>query len=316
VSRPLVVLTGATGFIGSAVLAELVRRRVRVRAVSRNPRSGSGAGPVEWVGADLEDPRSLHSLCDGADALLHLAAYIGPDEARCRSANVHGGAALAAEAERAGVRRIVCLSTSAVYGHGPHRGIDVDESAPAPVSAASRSRLEAEQPFRAAGGVVLRAGLVLGAGDRWVVPALAELAHRVPARWDGGRARLSVVAVTDLARLVAQTGCSDAPLPEPVYHASHPIPVSTGELLDALAGHGLLPAVEEDLPWPQCLERLRAAPGKLSERQFHLLAQDHWYLSDRVWRAARCPVGPGPLERLAEAVTWYDAHLSGLPAPS
>lgn len=55
-------------------------------------------------------------------------------------------------------------------------------------------------------------------------------------------------------------------------------------------------------------------PFPLSPRQFALLAQDHWYRSDEVWRAADCPAGPGPVARLAgETARWYRAHVPEAP---
>ncbi|MFB6845055.1 NAD-dependent epimerase/dehydratase family protein [Streptomyces sp. NPDC056373] len=206
--------------------------------------------------------------------------------------------------------RIVHLSTAAVYGPGPHRGITVDEIDPVPVSPASRTRLAGEGPVLASGGIVLRPGLVLGAGDRWVVPALAELLERVPARWDGGRGLLSLVDVDDLARLIVTLATApEAPGPG-VYHASHPRPVSNADLMAELAALGVLPAVEQDWPWEVCLDRLRSTPGRMSERQFSLLAQDHWYASEDIWHTTPCTPGPGPLSRLATAARWYRAFLA------
>ncbi|MEU9481047.1 NAD(P)-dependent oxidoreductase [Streptomyces sp. NPDC048191] len=310
----LVVLTGATGFIGSAALAALTGGRpgVRVRAlVRRVPERAAGAGPgVEWVTGDLADPASLRGLCAGAGTLVHLASYIGRDEERCEAVNVAGTGALMAEARRAGVRRVVHLSTAAVYGEGPHHGIGVDETPAVPVSPASRTRLAGERYARRAGAVVLRPGLVLGAGDRWVVPALRELVERVPAVWDGDRALLSVVDVGDLGRLIAAVAVGGAVVPSGTYHASHPEPVRVGDLLTELAAHQVLPARPgADWPWPVCLERLRRAPGRVSERQFALLARDHWYRGEDVWRLSACPPGPGPLHRLPDAAHWYRDHL-------
>ncbi|MFE4791733.1 NAD-dependent epimerase/dehydratase family protein, partial [Streptomyces sp. NPDC056756] len=134
-----VVVTGATGFIGSAVLAELARIRdesgsaFRLRTVGR--RAPQGAGGDEWIPADLSDPASLSGVCEGADVLLHLASFIGSDERQCEAVNVRGTEALMARAREAGTGRIVHLSTAAVYGPGPHRGIPVDGVVPAPVSA-------------------------------------------------------------------------------------------------------------------------------------------------------------------------------------
>lgn len=329
-----VVVTGATGFIGSAVLRELLgtsagprtdtgpRTGVELRAVSRkppttDPASAPSPSPalsaaLEWFPADLADPASLHGVCDGADVLLHLASFIGRDADECERVNVRGTQALVDEAVRAGVGRIVLLSTAAVYGAGPHAGIDVDEITPAPVSAASRTRLGAERPVLEAGGTVLRPGLVLGAGDRWVVPALAELLDRVPARWDGGRGLLSVVAVDDLARLFARLALAPHDTPAGVHHASHPAPVRNGDLMDTLIAHDVFGPVANlpELSWEECLARLRDCPGRVSERQFALLAGDHWYRSDAVWAAAGCAPGPAPLVRVAEAAGWYRDHLT------
>lgn len=315
--RPLrVLLTGATGFVGGAVLHRLLGERtdgrdLEVRALVRTPPAGrrEQAG-VEWRRADLSDPASLDGAADGADVLVHLAARVDGTEQECERTNIGGTRAVVGEARRAGVRRIVHLSTAAVYGPGPHRGIPVDGVTPAPVSAASRTRLAAERIALDAGAVVLRPGLVLGAGDRWVVPGLRELLRRVPARWDGGRGQLSLVAVEDLARLITALATAPDAVPSGTFHAGHPVPVRCGELLARLAELDVLPSVTDDWTWEQCLQRLREVPGRISERQFALLALDHWYESEQVWRLAGCAPGPGPLERLADAAPWYRAHLA------
>jgi nucleoside-diphosphate-sugar epimerase len=329
--RPLrVLLTGATGFVGGAVLDRLLRERadgaaVEVRALARavpadrperadHPEHGERSqhrerAGVEWRRADLSAPASLVGAASGVDVLVHLAARVVGTDEECERTNIAGTRAVVEEARRAGVRRVVHLSTAAVYGPGPHRGIPVDGVTPAPVSPASRTRLAAERIALDAGALVLRPGLVLGAGDRWVVPGLRELLRRVPARWDGGRGQISVVAVEDLARLVTALATAPEAVPSGVHHASHPVPVRCGDLMTRLAGLDVLPPVTDDLTWEECLERLRTAPGRISERQFALLARDHFYESEEIWRLAGCAPGPGPLERLADAAPWYRAHL-------
>ncbi|MET8629964.1 NAD-dependent epimerase/dehydratase family protein [Kitasatospora sp. NPDC004669] len=314
------MLTGATGFVGSAVLRELRgwlaeekqghgASQPVVRTVGKRP---SAEADGEWFPADLADPASLRGACEGADVLLHLAASLSSDESECAAVNVVGTAALMAEAERAGVGRIVHLSTAAVYGPGPHHGDEIGKIVPAPVSAASRTRLAAERPALAAGATVLRPGLIVGQGDRWVVTVLAELLDRVPAHWDGGRGKLSMVGVTDLARLVTGLAARPAPGAGAVFHASHPAPVRNRDLMATLAGHGILPRVDRDLTWAECVRRLEEVPGRVSERQFALLARDHWYRSEDVWTAAGCRPGPGPLVRIGEAAPWYRSHLAAV----
>jgi nucleoside-diphosphate-sugar epimerase len=310
-----VVLTGATGFIGSAVLRQLVGRAapdgrpVRVRALSRDAHPVvSGEGGVERVRADLTDPGSLAGVLRDADALVHAVSYVGADEERCIAVNLRGTGAAMAAACAAAVPRIVHVSTAAVYGPGPHRGIDVDGVDAAPVSAASRTRLAAERHAAAAGALVLRPNLVLGEGDRWVVPALDELARRVPPAWLGGRGLQSLVDVGDLARLVAAAATARTPV-RGVYHAAHPKPVSTGRLRTALSAQGLVAPARGSAGWEQCRALLARSQGRFGERQLELLALDHSYLSERVWEVLDTDPGPGPLVRLDEAAGWYRRSL-------
>lgn len=308
-----IVITGATGFIGSAVLKHLTAARdtgphhggVHLTLLGRSPSPQVRASADVWRTADLAVPDSLALTCRHADVLLHLGGTLSRDPEVCHTVNVAGTAALMREAQRAGTRRIIHLSTAAVYGPGPHRGLEVDETTPNPVSPASISRLAAEQHALAAGGTVLRPGLVLGEGDRWVVPALAELLDRVPALWDGGRARHSAIDVHSLAGLIATLALRDEPVPPGIFHASHPQPVTTEQLLGSLADLGVLRRVDEPWGWQRCLEAFRASPGSISERQFHLLAQDHWYISEAIWKSAALNPGAAPHLRLAGARDWY-----------
>ncbi len=265
---PRVLLTGATGFIGSAVRAAL--GDAVVRCLVRRP--GTAGGIV----GDLTEPATLRGICDGTDVIVHAASYVGADPDECARVNHAGTRHLLAEAARSGVRRIVQVSTAAVYGHGPHRDLPEEARDPAPVSPASASRAAAEREVRGYGGVVLRPHLVYGPGDRWVVPSLARLLSALPGLPGGGRPLMSMVAVTDLARLVAALATRPAP-PGTLYHANHPEPVSVravGAALHRLFG---LPIPDGDLPAGTPL------PPGLSPRHLELVSVDHWYASHRVW---------------------------------
>ncbi|KIF66954.1 hypothetical protein HY68_34620 [Streptomyces sp. AcH 505] len=305
-----VVLTGATGFVGSAVLRRLAMtagpggRPVRIVAVSRRAVPEDQDGAVRRVSADVSDPAGVRGLLAGADALVHAVSYVGKDAELCRAVNIDGTMFLMREAADAGVERIVQVSTSAVYGPGPHRGVDVRDLRPAPSSVASASRLAAESFTLGAGGLVLRPNLIVGRGDAWVVPAIAELTRRVPPQWGHGTGLQSVVDVDDLARLVAASATGARPC-QGVQHAAHPRAVSTAALREELSRHGLAAPADGAASWESCRTLLRRSTGRFGDRQLELLTLDHHYLSDRVWTLLGVDPGPGPLARLARSAAWY-----------
>ncbi|MFE2433418.1 NAD(P)-dependent oxidoreductase, partial [Streptomyces sp. NPDC059409] len=180
---------------------------------------------------------------------------------------------------------------------------------------APRAGRRRPRPALEAGALVLRPALVLGVGDRWAVPAFAELAERVPPEWLGGTGLQSVVDVGDLARL-AVAAAVGPDVVRGVHHAAHPVPVTTGRLRRALSGHGLVAPARGSAGWQQCRTLLARSRGRYGERQLELFARDHFYLSERVWRLLSQDPGPGPLARLEGAAGWYRGFMAGLRACS
>ncbi|OBV10150.1 NAD-dependent epimerase/dehydratase family protein [Erythrobacter dokdonensis] len=108
----LLAITGATGFVGSAVLDAALAQGHQVRALARReqaPRAGA-----EWVRGDLDDAGALAAMCEGADALLHVAGLTNtPDPAEFETANVTGTARVIEAMRGAGVTRLVFVSSLA-----------------------------------------------------------------------------------------------------------------------------------------------------------------------------------------------------------
>jgi nucleoside-diphosphate-sugar epimerase len=108
----LLAITGATGFVGSAVLDAALGQGHQVRALARRdqaPRVG-----VEWVRGDLADRAALAALVAGADAVVHVAGLTNtPDPAEFETANVTGTANVLAAMTAGGVRRLVFVSSLA-----------------------------------------------------------------------------------------------------------------------------------------------------------------------------------------------------------
>ncbi|GAA0825690.1 NAD-dependent epimerase/dehydratase family protein [Streptosporangium amethystogenes subsp. fukuiense] len=224
--RPLLVVLGASGFVGSALVAELVRRDVRLRLVARRPAVvGSGhPAEIEIRTADLTVEGQVAEAIAGADAVINLLLYTGGDgtwraaEDESPGERVNVGvvrdivSALRAE-RRDGPPPVVLFpgSTSQV---GPRTEARVDGTEPdAPVTAYDRQKLAAERELKAATeegllrGITLRLGTVFGgrvsptATDRGVVTTMARraLAGEPLTVWNDGKAERDLLYVEDVA---------------------------------------------------------------------------------------------------------------------
>lgn len=304
-----ILVTGASGFIGTAVIREMVARGMgpQVRVLARRPIPAwqTDAGVRTWRG-DLTDAAGLAGICTGVTTLVHLASQVGGGPELCTAVNEEGTKNIIAEANRAGTSRVLYLSTCAVYRDGVHRGASEAALVTDPSSATSRSRLAGERLVRASGGIVLRPHLVHGAGDRHVVPTLVRWLNAVPAWAGSGSARTSQVAVTDLAAVIAAlVQKPGAGRPGEVFHVADPRPIRLRRLITAVCELLGLPVPTACLTLDEHRARTRAALPALTEHQFSLLTQDHWYESSRIWALTGVSPGPGFATRLAEAADWY-----------
>ena len=106
----IAALTGATGFVGQAVLDAAARSGIEVRALTR--RAQPARDGVTWIEGSLANTQSLQSLCEGADSVIHVAGLTNtPDPAEFEEANVIGTRRLLHAAKSAGVDRFVFTSS-------------------------------------------------------------------------------------------------------------------------------------------------------------------------------------------------------------
>lgn len=129
-----ILITGATGFLGSAVARIFAGAGYRLRLMVRAESSTENLAGLdaETVVADLSRPGTLAEAVDGCDGLVHVAAdyrLFVPDPGAMYRANVDGTAALMRAARKAGVGRIVYTSSVAVLGHRAD-GAPADETTP------------------------------------------------------------------------------------------------------------------------------------------------------------------------------------------
>lgn len=205
-----ILITGATGKVGSRLARQLARRGGQVRALVRDPARAAGlcAEGIEPARGDLLEAESLAHAVRGVDAVVHCAAFFrGATPGEAHAVNDLGTRHLANAAAAAGVKRFVFTSTGLVYG--PNDGSLVDEDAPcAPIAPYPLSKLAAERFLLVLEGLdvrVLRLPFVYGDGDPHIQEIIPLMRHFPPTQ------RLSIGHHADIAQAVELL--LDAPSP-------------------------------------------------------------------------------------------------------
>jgi nucleoside-diphosphate-sugar epimerase len=209
VSAETVLVTGASGFIGSRLAARLVGEGRRVRCLVRasSDTARLSALGVELVRGDLADVASLGDAVEGAGCVFHCAAMVS-DWGTVREiarVNVAGTRGLLEAAAAASVERFVHVSTTDVYGHPGVRAVEESYRPARFANWYAQTKLEAEAEVwrvHASGALratILRPATVYGPGSREVI---GEIARAIRARQmllvAGGRANAGLCYVENL----------------------------------------------------------------------------------------------------------------------
>lgn len=180
-------LTGATGFVGAALLDLALAEGHEVRALTR--RSQPERKDVTWVAGDLANTAALAELARGVDAVIHVAGVVNaPDAAGFEAGNVAGTEATLDAAAACEVRRFVHVSSLAAREPG--------------LSAYGASKLRAEERVQGSGldWTMVRPPMIYGPRDKELLDLFrAAKWGLVPVPAEG---RASIIHVEDLARLL------------------------------------------------------------------------------------------------------------------
>lgn len=232
----MILVTGATGFIGSHLVEALVARGERFRCLVR--RTGLQL-PGDVILADLESGRGLEAALRGVEVVIHLA---GVTKA-LRASDYYTGNKDATEvlAQALGKRNIqfVHISSLAAVGPNPTATPLNEEAEPRPITHYGRSKLEAERSVRSLlpGATIIRPPVVYGPRDTGVLEILKPLSKGWAVAIGGGESYangggerwFSAIYVQDLVEgiLLAATSLGARGR---TYFLSHPKPVSWSDL--------------------------------------------------------------------------------------
>ena len=234
------LVTGASGFIGSALLRLLRATGQPLLVGGRHAPAASDADAPRWISLDLAD-RSFE-LPSGIDTVLHLAGE-KRTESRLDEVNHLGAVRLVDAAARAGARRFVHLSSVGVYGASPHAGVVDELRSHRPANAYERSKDAGELAVRercaanAIACIVLQPSNVIG----WAPQArpLLGLMRMVARGWfryfGQTEAWVNYVGVDDVAGALLAAARSDRADATYIVNTPMPLRQMIGWIADELA---------------------------------------------------------------------------------
>jgi 2-alkyl-3-oxoalkanoate reductase len=256
------LVTGANGFLGQAIVEQLVAGGDRVRAFCRQRSPALDAIGVETMLGDVRDAEAVAAACQGIEVVFHVAAVAGiwGPWKHFYETNTVGTRHVVVACLRHGVRRLVYTSSPSVTFEGREQ-CGIDESAPYArhwLCHYPHSKALAEQAVLAASGreglltCALRPHLIWGPGDRQLVPRLIERArHNQLRRVGDGKNLIDMVYIDNAA--LAHLQAADRLTPGSAvagraYFISQGEPVNCWRWIDELLALAGLPPVRRYLP--------------------------------------------------------------------
>jgi UDP-glucose 4-epimerase len=249
-SKPVVLVTGASGFVGRHVVPALARAGWTVRRAVRNPQGLDDEVVIKAIGADTDWQAAL----DGVDAVVHLAARVHHKNEEhavklYRNVNILGTLHLARSAAASGVRQFIFVSTVLVHGRsneGRAPFCENDVLTPRGLYGMSKAAAEAGLKTIAQDSAinisVIRPPLVYGAGAKGNFALLKRAVDLgVPLPFAAIRNHRAFVAVQNLSSFIQ-------------HRLAFPDPASNFEIF--------LVADREQVSTPEFIERLARASGK------------------------------------------------------
>ena len=315
----LVAISGGAGFLGLHLARRLVADGHVVRTLDVAPLDDAGLeGRVEELRGDVRSAVDARRLVAGADVLVHAAAALPIQESRAaiRSVNVDGAAVTFAAALEAGVRRVVLISSTAVYGVPERHPIHEDDPLVG-VGHYGESKIEAERlcdAFASRGleTVIVRPKTFLGPERLGVFEILFDWireGRRIPILGEGTN-HYQLLAVEDLCDAVVR--CLDADVAGEALNVGAARFGTVREDLEALIAHAgsgsrlrPVPARPAELAL-RGLELARLSP--LAEWHYRTAHRDSFVSIEKTRSLLGWEPRLSNAETLCETYDWYLAH--------
>lgn len=325
VNDPLVLVTGANGFVGSHLVHHLLKEGFRVRGLVRRTSDLAALEglSVERAYGDINDPDSLPAVLQGVSTLFHVAGLTkSRDPRRYFEVNESGTVHLATAALQVpSLKRFVYLSSQAAVGPSRADRPRAEYDSPAPTGEYGQSKLAGEEACRRVLAdqlplTIVRPAVVYGPWERDMLQLFRAVKRRlVPRLW--GDSCISLIHAADLADLVTRAARYQEAAGR-IYHAADPSPywmrqvlATMGRVLNRRARQIPIPG---PILWPAALineQFLKRGKGieALTRTRIREFGERHWVLdvqraqSDLAWAPRRTLE-----EGLRDTARWYLSH--------
>jgi len=315
-----VSISGGAGFLGLHLARRVLADGGSVRTLDVAPLEDAELERgVEEVRGDIRSERDARLLAEGADVLVHAAAALPIQSSRAaiRSVNVEGTATVLAAALESGVRRVVLISSTAVYGVPEKHPIEEDDPLVG-VGWYGESKIEAEQLAgdfgrRGLDVVVIRPKTFVGPERLGVFEILFDWirdGRRIPILGDG-KNLYQLLAVEDLVDAVARA--FDAPVAATALNIGAGSFGTVRDDLQALIDHAGSGSRLQPVPVGptevalRALELARLSP--LAEWHYKTAHKDSFVSIERARELLGCEPRLSNAETLCATYDWYLEHL-------
>jgi len=321
------LVTGANGFIGSNLCADLIQDGHSVAGLVRPSGERAfleGLDSLKVFEGDITKPESLKSALKGVEVVYNVAGYSsdwGPWET-FRRVNVEGVGNVIEAASEAGVRRVVHISSVSVYGFPGKTNVDESQTfVPRPDDPYITTKAEGERLALSYNGkgievAVIRPAGVYGPNDRTTTLQLAPvlLAGKF-AHVDGGRYTMAPVYIENLVQMM-RLASENADAPGQAFNAVDDDLVTWREFIDWMCADLGRPAPRLSAPgalvWPLSVlvENTAKAFGKkesplINKYRVRAVMRDSHYSTEKAKKLLGYRPGVSTREGVRRTVAWY-----------